>query len=162
MSRETGKMNIEKIKGEFSEIQERGNEIVNEGENVDSRLKRISMEGMDPDDIAVKESVDEGMRRDYQNEVQESVTETTDEVKSEGKSEISGLESDKSRIDDAKNEYTEIAGMSEIGSENAEKGASKMEQSSAEYSDIINDGNSAMEKADENARKIEDKISALF
>lgn len=162
MSREIGKTEIERIKGEFSDIKERGEEIIREGTNVDSAIKNINMDGLDPDDIAAKETAINDYHKDFESEIQEDVTETTAEVQSDAKSEVAGLESDKSKVDEAKSEFTNIAGMSEIGSENADKAASKMEQSSSEYGDIINDGNAAMEKADEDARNLKAQMGGLL
>lgn len=162
MSREIGKTNIENIKGKFSEIKERGDEIVGEGTKIDSGLKGINLDGLDPDDVNAKDEAVDKYHEDFSKEIQENVTETTAEIQSEAKAEVSGLESDRTRVDDAKAEFTNIAGMSEIGSENANKAASKMEQSSLEYENIINDGNAAMEKADEDARNLQSLMGGLF
>ncbi len=162
MNRETGKSKLEGTKGKFESIRETKDEIIGEAEQIDGLLDGINLEGCDADDVSALDGSKSGYSRDFGGAVSEQVEDPTNEGVKESQDDMSELNEGKEQVEAARSNFEQAAGVSDIGSSNAESGARQMEQSSNEYTEIIEGNQAAIDAAQDVAQDAASRLSDLF
>lgn len=162
MNREMGKNKLEDTKGKFEQIGETGDDIATKAEQIDSGLNNINLDGLDAEDIAAKDAATEGYKADFDSAVDEKISSPTNDVRETASSDVEQLNESKDRVNDARTQFENISGVSDIGSNNAEQASSQMETSVSDYENIIEDNKAAMEAAEQRAQEVKNRVGGLF
>lgn len=162
MNREMGKNKLEDTKDKFEQIGEAGDDIASKAEQIDSGLNNINLDGLDAEDIAAKDAATEGYKADFDSAVDEQISSPTNDARETASSDVEQLNESKDRVNDARTQFENISGISDIGSNNAEQASSQMETSVSDYENIIEDNKAAMEAAEQRAQEIKNRVGGLF
>lgn len=138
---------IREIKQASEDTTEIGEEMMEKAEEVDDILKGIHLE--DEEDMGAIQEAKEGYKGSYENAHNEQVVEKGDELGKEGEKTGSEINGEIENVRSGEKSMEQAGGISEIGSDAADRAGAALEKSGEEYEEMTGE----IDEIDEETKK---------
>lgn len=140
---------------------EKAKELQGDGSSIKSLLDSIDT-SMDEDDVRMIQEAESGYSGDFDKAVASDVDPKITEMINIESTAISDSQSEQDKVNDARNKFDQMSGVTDVGKGNADSGAGSMETSSNEYQEFINDANSTIDDTESEADSLRNAIASIF